>query len=168
MATVEVILKEKIEGLGAEADVVKVKRGFALNYLIPHAKAYEATKGNLRQIQNLQAIRAEREAKELEEATLISNRLKKHRIKVELAIGQGGKAFGSITTQDIHEAISAADKKFATIDRHKIQLDKPIKNTGDFEIPVKLHSDLDTVIRLNVSAKVDGEAAAERDEADED
>ncbi len=77
MATVEVILKEKIEGLGAEADVVKVKRGFAQNFLIPQAKAYEATRGNLRQIENLQKIRAEREARELEDATLISGRLRK-------------------------------------------------------------------------------------------
>ncbi len=161
MATVEVILRQKIHGLGAEADVVKVKRGFAQNFLIPQSKAFEATKGNLRHIENLQAIRAEREAKELEDATLISSRLKKHRIKLDLAIGQGGKAFGSVTTQDIHDAISAADKKFATIDRHKIQLAKPIKNTGEFEIPVKLHPDVETVIRLTVNAKVDEAATAE-------
>ena len=68
MATVEEILKQKIEGLGAEADVVKVKRGFARNFLLPQDRAYEATKGNLRHVKHLQALRAQREAEEVTDA----------------------------------------------------------------------------------------------------
>lgn len=164
MATIEVILREKIDGLGSEADVVRVKRGYAQNFLVPSGRAFEATKGNLRQIANLKRMRAERETEELETATLISNRLRKHRIKLTLETGQGGKAFGSITASDIHAAISEADKKFATIDRHKIMLDKPIKSSGEYEIPVKLHPDIETVIRLTVSAHGQTDEQSEGDE----
>ncbi len=168
MATVEVILREKVENLGAEADVVTVKRGFAANYLFPTGKAYEATKGNLRQIESLKAARAQREAEELEAASSLASRLKKQRLKLELITGQGGKAFGSITTMDIANALAEADKKFASIDRHQIQLKKPIKGTGDFEIPVKIHADVDAYVRVNVSAVTrEGEVPEEENAADE-
>ena len=106
MPTTQVILKEKIKGLGAEADVVKVKRGFARNFLLPQGKAYEATKGNLRYTERLKAVRAEREAKETLEAEKLAAKLKKLKLKLTLSTGQGGKAFGSITTIDIAKAIT--------------------------------------------------------------
>ncbi len=163
MATVQVILKEKIQNLGAEADVVKVRRGFARNFLVPQGKAYEATKGNLRQVENLKKVRAEREAAELAEAQKIAGKLKKLKLKLILSTGQGGKAFGSITTIDIAKAV--LDESGIDIDRHQIQLDKPIKNTGAFEVPVKLHSEIDCFLKLTVAAEEDaaeaGEAAAE-------
>ena len=77
MATTQVILKEKIASLGAEGDIVKVRTGYARNFLLPKAKAYEATAGNLRHQANLQKVRAEREAKEVEEAEKIASKLKK-------------------------------------------------------------------------------------------
>ena len=79
MALTEVILREKINSLGAEADVVKVKAGYARNFLIPSGKAYEATKGNLRQIENLQKARVQREAEELVEAQELSGKNSVHR-----------------------------------------------------------------------------------------
>lgn len=163
MATTQVILKEKIKGLGAEADVVKVKRGFARNFLVPAGKAFEATKGNLRQIENLKKVRAQREADELAEAEKVASKLKKVKLKLTLATGAGGKAFGSITTIDIAKALEEQSK--ITIDRHQIQLDKPIKTTGKHEINVKLHNDVTCFIRLDVAAEgaegAEGEAASE-------
>ncbi len=153
MSQIDVILKEKVENLGAEADVVKVKRGFALNFLIPHGKAYEATKGNLRHIEALKKTRAIREANELEAATKLANRLNKQRLKFELATGQGGKAFGSITVKDIENSLAEADRQFRDVDRRQIQLAKPIKNTGDFEVSVKLHPEVTATLKLKVSAK---------------
>src|SRR6187200_2403033 len=100
MANVQVILKEKIASLGAEADIVAVKSGYARNYLIPQGKAYEATAGNLRQMTNLKAKRTEREAAEKVDAQNTAAKLRKGTLKLELAIGQGGKAFGAITTAD--------------------------------------------------------------------
>lgn len=149
MATVQVILKEKIASLGAEADVVSVKAGYARNFLIPQAKAYEATKGNLLQVKNLKAKRAEREAKELSEAQTVATKLKKLNLKLELSTGQGGKAFGAITTSDIAKAL---EEQKITVDRHAITLDKPIKSTGKYDVPVRLHAELEVNLRLTVTA----------------
>ncbi len=164
MATTQVILKEKIKGLGAEADVVKVKRGFARNFLVPAGKAFEATKGNLRHIENLKKVRAKREADELAEAEKTAGKLKKVKLKLTLATGANGKAFGSITTIDIAKALEEQSK--IVIDRHQIQLDKPIKSTGKHEINVKLHNDVTCFIRLDVAAEgaaegAEGEASEE-------
>ncbi|MDA0814035.1 MAG: 50S ribosomal protein L9 [Verrucomicrobia bacterium] len=152
MATIEVILKERVQNLGAEADVVNVKAGYARNFLIPSGKAYEATKGNLRQLQNLKGVRAKREAQELADAQGMIAKLKKLKLNLQLSTGQGGKAFGSITTMDIAKAISEANPKLE-IDRHAILLDKPIKSTGRFDIEVKLTADVTGTIRVNVQAE---------------
>lgn len=164
MATTQVILKEKISSLGAEGDIVKVRTGYARNFLLPKAKAYEATAGNLRHQANLQKVRAEREAKEIEEAEKLSSKLKKLKLKLTLATGQGGKAFGSITTKDIVEAVAASSAK-VTLDRHQIELDKPIKATGTYEVPVKLHADVQCFLKVTVSA---ADAAGEGGEDDSD
>lgn len=165
MANVEVILKEKIKGLGAEADVVKVKRGFARNFLVPQGKAFEASAGNLRHLNHLKAARAEREAKELQEAEKIASKLKKLKLKLTLQTGQGGKAFGSITTIDIAKAVLESSAK-VELDRHQIQLEKPIKNTGTFEVPVKLHGDVNCFLKVTVTA-AGGEGATEEAEGEE-
>ena len=151
MATVQVILKEKITNLGSEADVVKVRRGFARNFLVPQGKAYEATAGNLRQIENLKKVRAEREAQELAEAQKVASKLKKLKLKLVLSTGQGGKAFGSITNIDIAKAVK--DESGIDLDRHSIDLEKPIKSTGSFDVPVKLHSEIDCFLKLTVTAE---------------
>ncbi|SKB03593.1 large subunit ribosomal protein L9 [Prosthecobacter debontii] len=166
MATVQVILKEKIKNLGAEADVVQVKRGFARNFLVPQGKAYEATAGNLRNLNHLKAVRAEREAKELQEAEKTASKLKKLKLKLTLQTGQGGKAFGSITTMDIAKAVAESAAK-VELDRHLIQLEKPIKSTGTFEVPVKLHSDVNCFLKVTVVAESDAEAADASEEGAE-
>lgn len=153
MSQINVILKEKVENLGAEADVVKVRRGFALNYLIPKNKAYEATRGNLRHIESLQKARAIREAEELEAATKLAGRLNKQRLKFELTTGQSGKAFGSVTAKDIHESLQQADRQFREIERRQIELKKPIKQTGDFEVNIKLHAEVAATLKVKISAR---------------
>ena len=167
MATVQVILKQKITSLGAEGDLVKVKGGFARNFLVPQGKAFEATKGNLRQLEILKKVRAEREAKETEEAEKLAVKLKRLKLKLTLATGQGGKAFGSITALDIQKAVAESSAKIE-LDRHDIQLEKPIKTTGTFEVPVKLHGGIECFLKVIVSAAEDagkgGEEAAEGEE----
>lgn len=162
MATVEVILKEKVEGLGAEADVVKVKRGFARNFLLPQDRAYEATKSNLRHMEQLKEIRAKREAEELADAENASTKLKKLRLSTELSIGQGGKAFGSVTTSTIADLIN--EKSKLNIDRHQLELDKPIKTTGSYDIPVKLHPDVDASVTVRVVAAEEEKESKEESE----
>lgn len=150
MAAVEVILKEKIEGLGAEADVVKVRRGYARNFLVPQGRAYEATKSNLRHVAHLKEVRAKREAQELADAENTAAKLKKLRLSITLSLGQGGKAFGSVTTSDIAALI--AEKSRLSIDRHQLLLEAPIKTLGTFEIPVKLHPAVDASVSIRVIA----------------
>ena len=127
---------------------------------------FEATKGNLRHIEQLQEIRAKREAEELADAENASTKLKKLRLSTELSIGQGGKAFGSVTTQNIADLI--AEKSKLQIDRHQLVLDKPIKSTGSFEIPVKLHPDVDASVTIRVVAAEEEGKEAESTEDSED
>ena len=137
MPSTEVILTENVPGLGAEADVLKVRRGYARNYLLPRGKAHEVTPASLRQIDALKAKRAEREARELNEAEELARRIGKARITFTLETGETGKAFGSVTAQDIVNRLK--NELGAEIDRHKIALDRPIKDTGEHEVAIKLH-----------------------------
>ena len=161
MPTTQIILKEKIKNLGAEGDVVKVRAGYARNFLLPQGKAFEATPRNLKNLETLKKTRAEREAKELEEAEKVATKLRRAKIKLTLATGQGGKAFGSITASDIQKAILESSAK-VDLDRHQIELDKPIKTTGVTEVPIRLHPDIDLTIKVHVTA-----AGAKEEEAAE-
>lgn len=150
MATTNVILRKKVTGLGAEADVVKVKAGYARNFLIPSGQAYEATKGNLRNLASLQASRAQREADELNSAQTLAAKIGKLRLKFNLETGQGGKAFGSITTMDLHKELEG---KGINVDRTAIKLDKPLKRSGKTEIEIKLHADITATLTVTVETQ---------------
>ena len=164
MATTEVILREKITGLGSEADVVKVKAGYARNYLIPKGKAFEATKGNLRNLESLQAKRAQRETEELAEAQELAGKISRLKPKFTLETGQGGKAFGSITSMDIHKEL---EDKGISLERTAIKLDKPLKRSGQSDVEIKLHAEVTTTLTVTVEtdetsapAKEDGSSSA--------
>src|SRR5207247_11112454 len=101
MPLTELILTENVPGVGAEADVVKVRRGYARNYLLPRGKAYEVTPGALRQLDAVKQERAEREARELNEAEELSRRIGKTRLMFTLETGETGKGFGWGTGRDI-------------------------------------------------------------------
>lgn len=159
MANAQVILKEKIEGLGAEADVVKVRAGYARNYLVPQGKAYEATRANLRHVEALKSSRARREAEEILAFQETATKISKLKPKFTLSTGQGGKAFGSVTNMDIHKELEAAG---ILIDRHAIELDKPVKKSGKSEINIRLHPQVVTTLTIFVDA---GDATEEAESA---
>src|SRR5205085_11220701 len=127
-------------GLGAEADLVKVRRGYARNYLLPRKMAHEATPAALRQLTTLKQKRAEREARELNEAHEVARRIGRARFVFTLETGETGKALGSVTAQDIVNRLK--NEVGAEIDRHKIALERPIKDTGEHEVAIKLHHDV--------------------------
>jgi large subunit ribosomal protein L9 len=165
MAHTEVILTEKIASLGAEADIVKVRRGYARNFLVPQGKALEVNAGSLKRINNLKAARAEREAKELNEAEELGRKIGKLKgLTFELEVGEAGKAFGSVTAADIAERLKK-ELGGAEVDRHRIHLDRPIKDTGDHEVAIKLHHDV--TAKLNVIVKAKGAEAAAEAKAEE-
>ncbi|BCU78652.1 50S ribosomal protein L9 [Luteolibacter sp. LG18] len=158
MANAQVILREKIEGLGSEADVVKVRAGYARNFLVPQGKAYEANKSNLRHVENLKAARAQREAAELVEAQELANKISKIKPKFTLSTGQGGKAFGSVTNIDIHKELEAAG---IVIDRHAIELEKPVKKSGKTEVSVRVHPQVTATLTITVEAGEEEETEAQ-------
>lgn len=163
MPTVEVILKEQIKGLGAEADIVKVRAGYARNFLVPQGKALEASRANKTRLKVLQARRAERESKELAEAEAIAAKLKKVTLRLTLKTGADGKAFGSVTAHDLAAALAEQGPKGLELERHAIQLEKAIKQTGKFDVPVRLHAQVTTNIKVVVSPE-SGEAEPESEE----
>ena len=107
MAFQEVILTEKINKLGSESDIVRVRAGYARNFLIPQGKAIEKTKVNLTRLNRLKVKRAEREAAELNDAQEFARKINKIHLHLELETGEGGKAFGSITNADIADKVKA-------------------------------------------------------------
>ena len=126
MPLTELILTENVPGLGAEADLVKVRRGYARNYLLPRKMAHEVTPAALRQLNALKQKRAEREARELNDAQEVARRIGKTRFVFTLETGETGKAFGSVTAQDMVNRLK--NEVGVEVDRHKIALERPISS----------------------------------------
>jgi large subunit ribosomal protein L9 len=164
MPSTQIILTENIPGLGAEADVVKVRRGFARNFLLPQGKAYEVTKSSLRKLDMLKAKRAEREAKELNDAEEIARRIGKSKMIFTLETGETGKAFGSVTANDI--ATRLKNEVGADIERHRIVLEHPIKSTGEHEISIKLHPDVTATMKFTVKSSTEPKPEAAEEAPD--
>ena len=118
--------------------------------LLPQGKAYELTKSSMRQLDMLKAKRAEREAKELNEAEEIARRIGKSKVIFTLETGESGKAFGSVTANDI--ATRLKNEVGAEIERHRIVLESPIKSTGEHEISIKLHPDVTATMKFTVKS----------------
>ncbi len=150
MADTQIILKESVPGLGAEADIVKVRKGFARNHLIPSGKAYEVTASNLKRLNHLKGLRAEREARELNDAEDFARKIGKLKLEFTLETGETGKAFGSVTTRDIEEKLKT--EHGITIDRHKIDLERPIKESGEKEVSIKLHHDIAATLKIEIKS----------------
>ena len=135
----EVILREDVSNLGNRGDVVKVADGYARNYLLPRKLAKEATEGNRAEIEQIKASAVRRSAKEKSEAEALVTQLNAISLVFTRKVGEGDHLFGSVTSSDIAQEL--AGKGF-TIDRRKVQLDEPLKSTGEFHVPVKLHREV--------------------------
>jgi large subunit ribosomal protein L9 len=150
MAYAEVILTDNIPGLGAEADLVKVRRGYARNFLIPQGKALEVTPSSLRKVNHLRAKRAEREARELTHAEQLAGKINKLVLTFTLETGETGKAFGSITAKDLHDRLMS-ELGGAELPKHAVALEKAIKETGEHVVEVKVHHDVTANLRIKVA-----------------
>lgn len=143
----QLILTKNVKGLGSEGDQVSVADGYARNFLLPQQMAVAASSGAMRRIESLKLLRAERERKELEEAQELSKKIGKLSSTVELQSGEGGKVFGSVSSNDIASAL--AERGFQ-VDKRSIQLEEPIKKLGSFEIPIRLHAQVTATFKLTV------------------
>src|ERR1051325_7107349 len=156
MAHTQVLLREDIDNLGARGEIVRVKAGYARNYLLPRNLAVEATANNVRQIEGEKAALAKREAKERSTAELQAAQLQKLTLKFERKVGEAGVLYGSVTSMDIAHELEAQGYE---IDRRKIVLREPIKRFGSYTVPVRLHRE----VTLELPIQVLGEGGVEVD-----
>lgn len=147
MANSEVLLLKPVDGLGAEGDQVKVRAGYARNYLLPNGMAVPLTVANRKQVESLKKARAVREAKELEGAQTIAKKIEQTSIAIAVKTGEGGKLFGAVTANDIHEKLAAAGVE---IEKRRIHLGQSIKTLGKHEVKIRLHADVTVELSFDV------------------
>ena len=144
----EVILLERVEKLGSIGDVVKVKDGFARNYLVPRSLATPWSKGAESQVTAIRKARKAREIATLDEAKATRDSLQSKPVVVKAKAGNGGRLFGAVTTAEIADAVAALGG--VTVDKRKIEITQPIKSTGDFSVSVRLHPEVSAKIAVKV------------------
>ena len=143
----EVILKEDVNKLGSRGDVVKVAEGYGRNYLLPRKLAIEATAGNKAVIEQMKAAAVRRSAKEKTQAEELAKQFDGVSVSFQRRSGEHDQLFGSVTSTDIGEALA---KKGFNVDRRKIQLHEPLKSLGEFTVPLKLHKDVTTHLKVTI------------------
>ena len=147
----KVILLQDVKGTGKKDQIVEASDGFARNYLIPRKMAREATAEALNAIEKSKSADKHREDVRRAEAETKARMLKGQVVQLSVRGGENGKLFGSITSADIAEAVK--EQSGADIDKKKIQLDSPIKQVGDFEVPVKLFHEVSAVLKVKTVAE---------------
>jgi len=157
MANHEVLLLKPVDGLGAEGDQVKVRAGYARNYLLPQGMAMPLTQANRKRVESLKKARGLREAKELDGAQALAKQISKAAIAIAVKTGEGGKLFGAVTAANIHEKLTAAG---VTVEKRRIQLGQPIKTLGKHEVKIKLHADVSVDLIFDVVSENPIEPAA--------
>ena len=146
----KVILLQPVKGLGNTGDTVAVKGGFARNFLIPRQLALPANAGSAKAIQHQNRIIEVRIQKEQAAAQAEAGRLASVSVSLERLAGEGDKLFGSVTARDIAEALQAENFK---VEHTQVMLEEPIKQLGVFQVPVKLHTNVETKVKVWVVAK---------------
>ena len=145
----EVILKEDIANLGKIGEVVRVRDGYARNYLLPRGLVLLANKKNLKTYEHHKKVVADQKQKILRQAQSVADQLAGAALVIPMKVGEEGRLFGSVTSIQIEKALKA---KGLDVDRRKIQLNEPIKTAGEHEVPVRLSSDLTVPIKISVVA----------------
>ncbi len=143
----KVILIDEIRGLGTRGDVVNVKDGYARNYLLPKNLAREATAGNLKSVEQERKKWALLAQKEKEQATKAAESVKGTRVTVQKRVGENGQLFGSVTANEIADALTA---KGLEVDKRRIELAQPIKSLGTHDVEVRLYRDVTAKIQVEV------------------
>ena len=143
----QIILRKDYDTLGKIGDVVTVKPGYARNFLIPGGVAYSATKANLARLDHDKKVLEMQDLKERRKAGDMHAKLHDLRLLIPVQTGDEDRMFGAVTSNDIAEAIK---ERGIEIDRRKIQLAEPIKNLGEFQVPIKLHRDVTAIVRVDV------------------
>jgi large subunit ribosomal protein L9 len=144
----KVVLRDDVENVGRKGDLIEVTDGFARNYLVPRGLAMKATKGVVQQAEAMRRNREARDAREREAAQALAGQLAGQRIELRARAGEGGRLFGSVTSADVVDAVRT--QTGVALDRRKTQLTDPLKELGPVEIPVKLHTDVEVTLTVDV------------------
>lgn len=147
----EVILLEDVKNVGKKGEVVKVNDGFARNVLLKKKQGIEATGKNLNDLKLKKANDDKIAAENLEAARELGKKIEESSITVAIKVGEGGKSFGSVSSKEIAEEVKA--QLGYDIDKKKIQLKDAIKMVGEHDVKIKLHPQVSTTLRVNVTAK---------------
>jgi len=143
----EVILKEDIANVGKIGDVVRVRDGYARNYLLPRGLVLEANKRNLKTFEHQKKIVADQKQKIIRQAHAVGDQLAGVSLVIAMKVGEEGRLFGSVTNIQIEKALKS---KGLNVERRKIHLNEPIKTAGDYEVPVRLSADVTVPLKVSV------------------
>jgi large subunit ribosomal protein L9 len=145
---VKVILQQDVPNLGQAGDIKQVTPGYFRNFLLPRGLAVEASAGNVRALQSNSTVRARQASRAKDQTNSLAQRIQDLTITIPVKLGEQGRIYGSVTNKDIAEALS--EQAAVTVDRHKIELDEPLKSIGTHAISVKLEHGVDASLRVDV------------------
>jgi len=148
MAHTKILLREDVDDLGARGEIVRVRAGYARNYLLPRNLAVEATAGNVKGIEAERAALLKKEAKERATAEGQSQQMSKLELEFKRKAGEQGALYGSVTSMDVAEALK---ERGYEIDRHRIHMREPLKRLGEYTVPVRLHREVTIDLKVRVS-----------------
>jgi large subunit ribosomal protein L9 len=148
MAHTKVLLREDVDDLGARGEIVRVRAGYARNYLLPRNLAVEATAGNVKGIEAERAALLKKEAKERATAEAQSQQMSTLQLEFKRKAGEQGALYGSVTSMDVAEALK---ERGYEIDRHRIHLREPLKRVGEYSVPVRLHREVTIDLKVRVA-----------------
>ena len=163
MAHTKVLLREDVDDLGARGEIVRVRAGYARNYLLPRNLAVEATTGNVKGIEQERAALLKKEAKERSTAEAQSEKMRSLTLEFKRKAGEQGALYGSVTSMDLAEALK---ERGYEIDRHRIHLREPLKRLGEFNVPVRLHREVSIDLQVKVVPEgevIDGHMTPEQE-----
>ncbi|MGI6334248.1 MAG: 50S ribosomal protein L9 [Saccharofermentanales bacterium] len=146
----KVILLKDVKDLGKADDIVNVSDGYARNYLFRQKLALEATPANLNTVKTRKNAERARQARELEEARQVAAKINNEVVTLPVKCGEGGRLYGAVTAMDVADALAAAGYR---VDKRGIQIPQAIKALGEYEVDVRLYTDVTATIKLNVVAR---------------
>ena len=148
MAHTKILLREDVDDLGARGEIVRVKAGYARNYLLPRKLAVEANAGNVKQIERERELLLKKAANERATADAQADQMRSLVLTFERKAGEQGALYGSVTSMDIAEALK---ERGYDVDRHRLHLREPLKRIGDFKVPLRLHRDVTVDVQVKVA-----------------
>jgi len=161
----KIILTKDFENLGSLGDILEVKDGYANNFLIPREIAARATKGNIKQMEIVKKSIMKKEAKNIEEAKQIAERLENLELDFKVKTSSEGKLYGSVTSKDIADRIFKERK--VEIDKKKIELEDHLKEIGSYDVIVKLYKDVKSTVKVTVEGDSKPEEGKEKSETED-